>query len=414
MEHLTRRRFLQTSTLSLAGLASGCAAPVAGPDREVETEPGWATFRGDRYNTGYVPGGPDVSSDPEVKWSFEAGGDFWGSPVVGDGTVFVGNADAHLYAIDRETGEPAWTFEAGHRIEGTPAYDDGTVYVGAYDGRLHALDAERGEVRWTLDAEGAIRSSPKVVEDTVYVGTGCHNLACEWYIDEPVTTGQVYAVDAATGEPEWVFDVPDEVVSTPAVGEDTVYIGSSDATLYALDRTDGTERWQFGARDWIWSAPTLSFGTVFFADWDGFVYAVDAASGEPEWTYRTFGAYVSGSTAVDEESVYFGYTPPNAPPDPIRKDAKVFALDREDGSERWTYTTDALEIGSSPAITDDRLYVGSHSQLDEGGTGVYALTKGGTERWFFEVPERGVGSSPALVDGELYFGGADDRLYALR
>lgn len=416
MGELTRRRFLQVGGCSVLVGGAGCVAPARQPDSSgpgLVTEPGWASFRGDRYNTGYAPGVSDVHAEPSVLWTYEAGDDFWGSPVVGDGRVYAGNADHTLYAVEATSGDLAWTFEADHRIEGTPAFADGTVYVGSYDRHVYALDAATGDTEWERATDGLIRSSPTVVDGDVYIGVGCHNLACQFYVDSPGTSGWVYSLDATTGDLNWRIPAGDEVVSTPVVGPDTVYIGSSDDTLYALDRATGRELWRYETDHMIWSSPALGFGTVYVTDWHSKVYAVDAVAGEEVWTYDSFGTYISGSPAIDEETVYFGHTPPNAPPQTTRTNATIFALARESGEERWTYTTDALEIGSSPAITDEMLYIGGHSQVDEGGTGVYALTKDGDFRWFYEVPERGVGTSPAIVDGVLYFGGADDHLYAL-
>jgi len=413
MESLTRRRFLKAAGSSGLVFGAGCSAPTRVSKPGLRTDRGWSTFRGDRYNTGYAPDAEPIDGDPAVKWTVEAGDDFWGSPVVADGTVYAGNADHILYAVDAESGDREWDFKAGHRIEGTPAVADGTVYFASYDQSIYAVDAATGDLEWELETGGLIRSSPKVVDGQVYIGAGCHNLACQWYGEDVEEDGWVYALDADTGEVNWRVNTGVEVVSTPAVGDDTLYIGCSDGHLYALDRATGDERWRYEATDLIWSSPTLGFGTVFFADWDSKVYAVDARSGEEQWTYRSFGTYISGSTALDEEAVYFGHTPANAPPDPTRTNAEVFSLDRNTGEERWAYMTDALEIGSSPAITDEMLYIGGHSQVDEGGTGIYALTKDGEQRWFFEVTQRGVGTSPAIFDGVLYFGAADNNLYAL-
>ncbi len=412
MTSTNRRRFLKAAAAASIPLGAGCAAPTRRQQPTLQTEPGWAEFRGDRFNTGYAADVTDIE-DPSVKWTFQADDDFWGSPVVADGRVFTGSADTHLYALDAETGEEAWSFQANHRIESTPAYADGTVYVGSYDRHIYALDAETGDLVWDVETDGLIRGSPKVVGGTVYIGVGCNNLACEWYAEGSDDKGWVYALDAETGDVLWRFERGAEVVSTPAVGSQRLYIGSSDGYFYAIDRSTGEQEWRYRARDWIWSSPTLAFGTVYLTDWNSKVYALEAATGEEQWTFNSYGAYISGSTAVDERTVYFGHTPANEPPQTTRKNAEVFALDRETGKERWVYETDALEIGSSPAVTADTIYIGSHSQVDEPGTGIYALTKDGARKWFFEVTERGVGPSPALVDGVLYFGAADDTVYAL-
>lgn len=64
-------------------------------------------------------------------------------------------------------------------------------------------------------------------------------------------------------------------------------------------------------------------------------------------------------------------------------------------------------------MTEDHLYVGTHSQTDGDDVGMYGLTTDGEAEWFLEVGARGVGSSPVLLDGTLYFGGTDGRVYAV-
>ncbi|WP_225335362.1 outer membrane protein assembly factor BamB family protein [Halomicrobium urmianum] len=413
-----RRRFLAAVAASAVPLASGCTAPTAEqsdghPIADPVTE--WPTFRGSRFNTGYARGVEPTGPEPTVAWTYEASGPFWGSPVVAEDAVFIGGTDGALYALDAETGDRQWAFATDHRVEGAPAYADGTVYVGSYDTRVYAVDAASGEERWNRALGGLIRGSPTVRDDTVFIGVGCHNLACSWYADEADVTqdGWVYALDAASGETRWKYPVGDEVVSTPAVDEGTVYVGASDATMYALAADTGDVEWTYDVNDMIWSSPALAFGTLFFADWNGRVHAVDADSGEEEWTADPLANYISGSVAVDEEGVYVGHTPYNSLDDPQTHYGKMFKFDRRTGAELWSFETTALEIGSSPVVTEERLYFGTHGQTERDGLGVYALSTSGEEEWFLEVGARGVGSSPALIDGTLYFGGTDGSVYAV-
>ncbi|RQG87828.1 hypothetical protein EA462_13240 [Natrarchaeobius halalkaliphilus] len=423
MAEITRRALLQSVPISVAGL-SGCVARSDGSHPVSEPPTDWPSFRLDQRNTGYAKGAQEVSDEPSVEWTFETGDDVWGSPVVVDGTVYVGSADNYLYALDASSGEESWRFQTGHRVEGSPAVGDGTVYVGSYDQSIYALDAATGEKRWEYEANGLIRGSPTVTDQAVYIGVGCFNLACEWYAtedseseepadDEPPEVGWIYSLDPETGETNWRYEVGSEAVSTPAVNDGTVYVGSSDEYLYAIDAATGEEKWTYEAADWIWSSPAVAFGTVYVGDFDGNVVAVDESTGEEQWTYNTFGAYLSSSPAVDDDTVYIGVVPANYPQGGERNDAEVVAIDRRNGGERWSFETDVLEIGSSPVVTDERVYIGSHSPVESEPTGVHALTTDGDERWLFEVGERGVGSSPALVDGVLYFGGVDNRVYAL-
>jgi eukaryotic-like serine/threonine-protein kinase len=44
---------------------------------------------------------------------------------------------------------------------------------------------------------------------------------------------------------KWQFHTGGQVMSSPAVTADTVYIGSNDHFLYALDRATGAQLWKF-------------------------------------------------------------------------------------------------------------------------------------------------------------------------
>ena len=60
----------------------------------------------------------------------------------------------------------------------------------------------------------------------------------------------LYAIDAVTGKEKWRFGTGRAVVSSPAVSNGVVYVGSRDNNLYAIDAETGKERWRFGTGEW--------------------------------------------------------------------------------------------------------------------------------------------------------------------
>ncbi|HJN73795.1 MAG TPA: PQQ-binding-like beta-propeller repeat protein, partial [Myxococcota bacterium] len=75
--------------------------------------------------------------------------------------------------------------------------------------------------KWTYVTGGAVISSPAVSDGVVYVGSYQNNT--------------LYALDAHTGKEKWTFKTGSWVHSSPAVSDGVVYVGSSDNTLYALE-----------------------------------------------------------------------------------------------------------------------------------------------------------------------------------
>ena len=79
------------------------------------------------------------------------------------------------------------------------------------------------------------------------------------------THSGVYAASGwqALGGLKWRFMTDGDVISSPTVVGQTVYVGSGDGRLYALDRNTGARRWAFDARNPIPSSPAVGGGAVF-------------------------------------------------------------------------------------------------------------------------------------------------------
>ncbi|MCJ7509598.1 MAG: PQQ-binding-like beta-propeller repeat protein [Dehalococcoidia bacterium] len=259
----------------------------------------------------------DAASGAE-HWRFQTGSYVFSSPTVGDGVVYIGSDDEYVYALDAATGEKRWRFKTDGEIDSAPAVVDGVVYVTGCDG-IHALDTATGQERWHVGELNCISSSPAVVGGTVYIAPSLTVLALDaatgeerWLFTEylggdsdPAVAdgvvyigdreGYVYALDASTGEQlwrvetgEWVeaglgtwrFEPSAEGLSSPAVSDGVVYIGSDDNSLYALEAATGEQLWRFETGFWVRSRPAVVDGVIYLGSVDGYVYALDATRGE--------------------------------------------------------------------------------------------------------------------------------------
>jgi len=75
---------------------------------------------------------------------------------------------------------------------------------------------------------------------------------------------------------KWKFHTHGQVLSSPAVVGDTVYVGCTDPNLYAVDREAGTLKWKFETGSRVTSSPAVAAGVVHFESYDGIFYAVEA------------------------------------------------------------------------------------------------------------------------------------------
>ena len=388
-----------------------------------------------------------------VKWTFPTGDRIVSSPVFDDGVVYVGSDDGNVYAIDAATGRQRWQRRTGGPVASTPAIAQGRLFVASYDGKVYALDVRTGEPLWKFATGGERRfeakglhgllpkqqtiadpfdvflSSPVVAEGTVFVGSG---------------DGNVYAIDAASGEPRWTFRTGDVVHASPAFANGVVYVGSWDGDFYAVDARTGAEKWRFhGGQDpamhnqvGFQSSPAVVDGVVYVGCRDSNLYALDAATGQEKWRVDHAGSWVVASPAVARGKVFYA-TSDSAlflaveaatGKQVVRQDAKAFvfsspavagdvvlvgvlngtleARDATSGELLWAFQTDASRRNEGWILTADRRFNGPllfRSSWREAPIVASARQS--------EIGA--VFSSPLVVDGVVYFGSAEGRLYAL-
>ena len=258
-------------------------------------------------------------------------------------------------------------------------------------------------VKWKFQTGGRVVSSPAVADRTLYVGSTDHKL---------------YALDLTTGAQKWNFATEGLVVSSPAISGGVAYFGSYDGKFYAVDAATGQLKWKFATEgerrfagthlhglepatetmpdpwDFFLSSPAVSNGTVYFGSGDTYVYALDAATGKLKWKFKT-GDVVHSSPAISGATLYVGSW-----------DSYFYALDAATGQEKWRFKTgddpkihNHVGIQSSPAVADGVVYFGCRD------SNLYALDAAtGKQLWFFSTKGSWVNNSPAVHEGKVYFG----------
>jgi outer membrane protein assembly factor BamB len=112
--------------------------------------------------------------------TFNRSGQFYATPAVAFGRVYLGNTDSFVYSFVAATGQLAWRHATGSYVYSAAAVGDvprlgPTVYVGSYDGNFYALDARSGNVRWSHHDGGRISGAPTVVGSLVYYSSLGHH-----------------------------------------------------------------------------------------------------------------------------------------------------------------------------------------------------------------------------------------------
>jgi eukaryotic-like serine/threonine-protein kinase len=270
-----------------------------------------------RFDTG----GGKVKRSPTGMKEEEQYDNFTSSAVVADGVLFIGTANNKLLALDEKTAKTIWEYQANGLIRSTPAVAEGLVFFGSWDHFVYAIDQKTGTLKWKYDTGAEVTSSLVYADGTVFIGsrsadvfafdaaTGNVNWKYFYWFSWVESTGTVrdgvlyvgssdyqlmFALDTKTGKPVWSFDTDGSAWSSPAVTEDTVYIGTAGTVGYmadhhgaffAVDRKDGKEKWRMTwdpiPSEFVYgvvSSPVVADGLVFFGGVDGKFYAVKTSS----------------------------------------------------------------------------------------------------------------------------------------
>lgn len=209
-------------------------------------------------------------------------------------------------------------------------------------------------------------------------------------------TGNTSSRIPNTNQSLWNFSTGSAIWSSPAIVGGVVYIGSNDNNLYAIWANNGTQKWSFndnGNLDDVPGSPTVVNGKVYFNAFNAGVYCLWASNGTKIWN-TTIAPVINhrnySSATVVGDSVYIA-------DDGIP--ATIFALDADDGHERWNHPVSSGYIVTTAAYNNGKLYFGAQS-----GGGILCLwASNGTEFWKRNYQGGGVYSAPSIKDDKLFF-----------
>jgi outer membrane protein assembly factor BamB len=307
-------------------------------------------LRYDAANSGYVPDGSVPTESVTDRWTFDTGGSLSVQPIVVDGTVFVGNTNGQLYAINAQNGTERWSRSHDAALNAGVVVAGGIVYVPAGN-RLLAYSAATGDGQFARDFNRQI-GTPTLADGVLYIRS----------------RGRIYALDATSGDLYWKTDRLFYGRDTEArANELTVTV--VDGNVYVLYPRDG-----YDATVDLYSFP-----------------AGESAGGSPSWTTEV--GFADDTTMYDTTvtaaggTLYVGLWDGGG--DFSR--AGLLAVDPSDGSEIWRYT-DIGAVQTYPVATDDTVYAAATDELAAVDPAL------GTAKW--TTPLSGAPTSPVLV-GEI-------------
>ncbi|MGD0896346.1 MAG: PQQ-binding-like beta-propeller repeat protein [Thermoguttaceae bacterium] len=280
----------------------------------------------------------DVSQAGKVLWTYETHSHVETTPCIDGDRVYLGAGKDGYYCLRLEpdaAGQPVVVWHVpGEKLpdaETSPAVRDGRVYVNL--GRsIHAvvcLDAATGDEIWRVAAPYSVFGAPMLMGDVVFVGMGNGNFIQSAEEVRAVVleklkkqgksaselaaaakdlgpAGEVWCLDARTGEVKWKFHLGQTVLGATAGGRDRLYFASRDGFVYCLSLA-GKVLAKWNAHAPMVTSPALAGNHVYVVTETGKLYGLRADDLELAWeaTLGLTGPFVSSPT-VARGHVYVG------------------------------------------------------------------------------------------------------------
>jgi len=330
----------------------------------------WDQWRGPA-NTGAIAGPELLSELPDVgltpAWISEklpgAQNGGWASPVISDGRVYL-FAHKKIKAAKGELGPQKFPWlppdkRTGMTDEQYEQYevnrrDEQELRAKNYrfDEMVYCLNAESGKLEWTNQEKSfytrfSQSTTPTVAEGKVFVAGAAR---------------VIRALDAKSGKPLWKVRLPgsfrDEMMQASPMYVDGVLIVSV-GNVFGLNAKTGETLWQYDSGD-----SEISFSSPVLWRNDGANYAImnmprgetvclAVASGKEMWREETFGGR-STPVVVGDMMLTYGSS---------RKGGmRRFDLSISGIEHRWSFQK-AADSGSSPVVVGDYAYVQGEKRL---------------------------------------------------
>jgi len=328
-----RIRHTVPALLALAASLALCTTATAGdwpawrgPDRTgISAETGWRT------NWAQTP--------PEVLWQIDVGKGFSTVSVVGNRVYTMGNEGGTdtVWCLSADDGKALWRHRypcKPHQYEGprcTPTVDGDRVYTLSNRGQLFCLDAASGQVKWLVEVSKELRAKPP------QWGFACSPLVLGDHLI--IDVGPVAALDKMTGKVLWTGGTDEAGYASPMPfehGGKTLLASFNAHGPIVVAADDGKvlahERWKT-SYDVNAATPIIKGDTLFYSSGYGVGAAVFKFTGdglEQVWKNRNMRNHANNCVLLDG-SLYGFDGQVNAGP--------LTCINYETGEKRWSEPT---------------------------------------------------------------------------
>lgn len=269
-------------------------------------------------------------SNGDVEWVYATDGALRSTPLLGDnGIAYFANEEA-LHAVNATTGEQEWTLDLSDtQIIASPVLLNGTLFVGDLAGRSFAVRASDGQLSWQKQVTGSIHGRAIVTGQ----GNICFSVA------NGVADGGVVCYDALSGNEQWFYH-SDSLVQGFPVRTDSgdIAFGDESGNIYVISELDGSETNRkrgdhpVSINEDVRSVGVTQEGDLIVGTGDGNIASYTLPGLSLNWIKQHSGYISTGAISTTGDALYIG-----------TRGNVMLALRKSDGGQIWSF-----DIGGLP------------------------------------------------------------------
>jgi len=228
------------------------------------------------------------SKDGSIEWKKNITAPVQGGPSIFNNFIYQMTVANELFVIDINTGNEIWRYDASlvsaiANGAASPIMDANIVVFPSNTGELIALDAATGSLIWSsnLVVEGSISGTLELTD--IDSGPVMH----KGLIYASSLSGKFAVIDSISGGLIW--ELPIKTSNNPTINGNTIFIMSNDGRLINLFSNNGDIRWLVDISKEIeisdkgaplCSAPLLAQNNIWLVCQDGKVFKVSSNDGK--------------------------------------------------------------------------------------------------------------------------------------
>jgi eukaryotic-like serine/threonine-protein kinase len=146
--------------------------------------------------------------------------------VIHDTLLFFGSQHDVFSPLGLKSGKPAWTFIDPNKsyLPSTPIFYKNSVIIGSTINTFKIYCLTDGKVTWSCKSDGIFFVQPVIVDSVIIMNTSFFG-----------GNGTIYMVDGNNGSIINEYHIINASPTSPALGDQKLFIGNGDGFLYALN-----------------------------------------------------------------------------------------------------------------------------------------------------------------------------------